>query len=69
MQNMWASWVALVVNTPPANAGDPRDVSLITGSGRSPGGEHGYTIQYSCWENPIDRGAIGLQRLRHNEVT
>ena len=66
MQNMWASQVALVVNNPPANVGDTRNVSLITESGRSPGGGHGYTIQYSCWENPIDSGTIGLQRFRHN---
>ena len=36
------------------NAGDP---GLITGSGRSPGGGHGNPLQYSCLENPIDRGA------------
>ena len=32
----WASQVALVVKNPPANAGDPRDVSSISGLGRSP---------------------------------
>ena len=36
------------------NAGDP---SLIPGSGRSPGGGHGNPLQYSCLENPMDRGA------------
>ena len=41
----------------PANAGDIRDVSLIFGSGRSPGGGHGNPLQYSCLENPMDRGA------------
>ena len=66
MQNMWASRVAVVVNNPLVNAGDTRDMSLITGSEISPGGEHGYPIQYSCQENPIDRGAIGLQRVKHN---
>ena len=30
---------------------------LIPGSGRSPGGEHGDPLQYSCWENPMDRAA------------
>ena len=32
-------------------------VSSITGSGRSPGGEHGNPLQYPCLENPMDRGA------------
>ena len=42
---------------PPANAGDIRDVGLIPGSGRSPGGGHGNPLQYSCLGNPIHRGA------------
>ena len=41
----------------PANAGDVRDVGLIPESGRYPGGEHGNPLQYSCRENPMDRGA------------
>ena len=41
----------------PANAEDVRDASLIAGSGRSPGGGHGLPLQYSCLENPMDRGA------------
>ena len=49
--------MALVVKHPPANAGDQRDVGLIPGSGRSPGGGHGNPLQYSCLENPMDRGA------------
>ena len=36
---------------------DVTDVGLIPGSGRSPGGGHGNPFQYSCLENPIDRGA------------
>ena len=36
------------------NAGNP---SLIPGSGRSPGGENGNPLQYSCLENPMDREA------------
>ena len=52
-----ASQVALVVKTLPANAGDIRDVGLIPGSERSPKGEHGNPLQYSCLENPMDRGA------------
>ena len=49
--------VALVVKNLPANAGDIRDVVLIPGSGRSPGGGHGNPLQYSCLENPMVRGA------------
>ena len=46
-----------VVKDLPANAGDPGDEGLIPGSGRSPGGENGNPLQYSCWANPTDRGA------------
>ena len=49
--------VALVVKNPPANAGDLRDTGLIPGLGRSPRGGHGNPLQYSCLENPLDRGA------------
>ena len=52
-----ASQVALVVKNLPANAGQVRDVGSIPGSGRSPGGEHGNRLQYSCLENPMNRGA------------
>ena len=37
---LWAPQVALVVKNLPANAGDKRDVGLIPGLGRSPGGGH-----------------------------
>ena len=46
-----------MVKNPPANTGDIRDVSLIPGSGSSPGGGHGNPLQYSCLENPMERGA------------
>ena len=48
-----------VKNPPPSagDVGDPRVVSLIPGSGRSPGIGHGNSLQYSCLENPMDRGA------------
>ena len=52
-----ASQVALVVKNLPAKAGDLRDMGLIPGSRRSPGGEHGKPLQYSCLENPMERGA------------
>ena len=50
------SQVALVVKNLPRNAGDIRDVGSVPGSGRSPGGGHGNPLQYSCLENPMDRG-------------
>ena len=53
----WASQVQLVVKNLPANAGDMRDVGSIPGLGRCPGGVHDNPLQYSCLENPIDRGA------------
>ena len=43
-----ASHVAPVATNPPANAGDVGDTGLIPGSGRSPGGENGNPLQYSC---------------------
>ena len=51
-----ASQMALVVKSPPVNAGDIRDMGSIPGWGRSPGVENGYPLQYSCLENPMDRG-------------
>ena len=52
----WASQVGLVVKNLPAQAGDIRYAGLIPGSGRSPGGGQGNPLQYSCLENPMDRG-------------
>jgi len=52
-----ASQLALMVKNLLAHAGDIRDVSLIPGSERSLGGGHGNPSQYSCLENPMDRGA------------
>ena len=49
--------LVLVVKNLPVNARDLRDAGLIPGSGRSPGGGHGNPLQYSCLENPMDRGA------------
>ena len=66
-----ASQVALVVKNPPATAGDVRDTGSIPGLGRSPGEGNGNPLQYSCLQNPMDRGAcrlqsIGSHRVRHN---
>ena len=44
----------LVVKIPLAHAGD---AGLIPGLGRPPGGGNGNPLQYSCLENPMDRGA------------
>ena len=51
-----ASQVALVVKNPSAIAGDVKDSGSIPGLGRSPRGGHGNPFQYSCLENPMDRG-------------
>jgi len=51
-----ASQVGLVVKNPPANAGDVRDTGFIPGWGRSPGEGNSNPLQYSCLENPTDRG-------------
>ena len=48
------------------NEGHPGDVGSIPGLGISLGGEHGNTLQYSYLENPMDRGATGLQKVGHN---
>ena len=55
-----------MVKNPPAKAGDIRDMGLIPGSGSSPGGENDNRLQYSCLENPMDRGA---QRATVHGVT
>ena len=46
-----------MVKKPTANAGDIRDANSIPGPGRSTGGGNGNPLQYSCLENPVDRGA------------
>ena len=62
----------IVVKNLPANvsAGDVRDTGSIPGSGRSLGEGNGNTLQYSCLENPMDRGAwqatVHGMAKRHN---
>ena len=53
----WAPYVARVVKNLPAHAGEVRDTGSIPGWGRSPEGGHGNPLQYSCLENPMDKGA------------
>ena len=61
-----------MVKNPPANAEDLRDMGSIPESGRSAGGGHGNLLQYSCLQNPMDRGAwwatvsVGSQRVGHD---
>ena len=49
--------VVLVVKNLPANVEVIGDTGSMPGLGRSPGGGHGNPLQYSCLENPMDRGA------------
>ena len=53
----WGFPGGAVVENPPGKAGDTGDVGSIPGMGRSPGGGSGDPLQYSCLENPLDRGA------------
>ena len=46
-----------MVKNRPADVGDAKDMESIPGWGRSPGGGNGNPLQYSCLENPMDRGA------------
>ena len=63
-----ASQVAPVVKNLPANAGDMRDVGSIPESGRSPGGGSDNSLQYSCLENPMDRGPWRAQPMESKKV-
>ena len=56
------------VENPPANAGD---AGSLPGSGRSPGEGNGNTLQHSCLDNPMDRGAWWdtVHGVKHNLVT
>ena len=54
----WASQIALVVKSLPAHIGDIRDKTWTwSWAGKIPGERHGNPLQYSCLENPRDRGA------------
>ena len=50
---------------PPENARDIRDAGLTSGLGQSSGGGHGNPLQYSCLENPMDRGLAGYSPQGH----
>ena len=59
-----------MVKNPPANVGGPGDAGLIPGSGRSPGVGNGNPLQYSCLENPLDRGPCqaAVHRLAESQT-
>ena len=60
-----------MIKKPPANAGNIRNVGLIPGSARSPGGGHGNPLQYSCLENPRTEDLVGCspQGCREPDMT
>ena len=58
-----------MVKNPPATVEDIRDVGSTPGSGRSPGGGHGNPLQYSCLENPMDRGTCRLHSMGSQSQT
>ena len=62
--------MVLALKNLPANAGDVRDLGWIPGLGRSPGGGHGNPLQYSCLENPVDRGAgwVTVHRVSQSDM-
>ena len=57
IRSSWGFPGGSVVKNLPASAGDTRDAGLTPGLGKSPGGGHGSPLQYSCLDNPKDRGA------------
>ena len=67
---MRVSHLALAVKNMTTNTGDIRDVGLIPGSERSPGGGHGDPLQHSCLENPIDGGVwqISVHRVAMSQT-
>ena len=67
----WASQVAPVVKNQTVNVRDVRDAGSVPGLGRSPGGGHGNPLQYSCLENPMDRGAwwATVHRVAESDTT
>ena len=67
---VWVSQVVLVVNNPPTNAGDMRDMGSIPGSGGSPEGGHSNPLQNSCLENSTNRSAwwATVHRVAKNQT-
>ena len=68
--HIWASQVMQMIKNLSANAGDKRDMNTIPVLGRCPRGGHGNPLQYSCLENPMDRGAwrAAVQGVTQNQT-
>ena len=67
--SLFLSWPAhpQALKNLPANAGDKRDVGSIPRLRQSPGRGHGNLLQYSCWDNPTDRGTWqGVAKIRQD---
>ena len=62
------SALELAVKSLPANTRDLRDLGLIPGLGRFPGEGYSNTLQYSCLENPLDRGTWWAIVHSHKEL-
>ena len=62
--------MAAEVNNAPAKAGDIRDMGLIPRLGRCPREGHDNPLQYSCLENPMDRGAwwVTVHRVAQSQT-
>ena len=82
LENHYLRIIMIIIQSKPNNDGsdgkesacNAGDLGSILGSGRSPGEQNGNTLQYSCLENPMDRGAWwatvhGSQRVRHDLMT
>ena len=65
VDSSWGFPGGSVVRNPPASAGDAGDLGSIPGWGRSPGGGNGNPLQFSCLENPADRGITELDMTEH----
>ena len=70
MSSQGASQVVLVVKNLPANAGDVRDVGLIPGSERSPGGGHGNPLSILIWRLPWSEepGELQVHRAAKSQI-
>ena len=65
------NWRRSGLKNPPAKEGNIRGKGSVPGSGRSSGGGHGNLLEYSCLENPTDRGAwqVTVQRVAKSAMT
>ena len=68
---LWASEEVTVVKNLPASAGAVRDLGSVPALGRTPGRGPGNPLQYSCLENPVDRGAwrVTVHRITESNMT